>query len=131
MFRQSPLFFFGLLAATVAWADTPMVAHPLAPSALSKAGAAATFKPADKLRLPPPTVTVTRLVRQADGSLRMQCEQEPNPRAKIALPAGSAGKLVAAPVCRPTSAQATELAHSAAARVAKRRIIAAPARSVS
>ena len=86
MFRQSPFLVLGLLAATAAWADTPMIAQPLAPAAQSKSGAAAIFKPADKLRLPPPTVTVTRLVRQADGSLRMQCDQEPNPRAKIALP---------------------------------------------
>jgi hypothetical protein len=63
-----------------------MVAQPLAPSAQSKAGVAPVYKPADKLRLPAPTITVTRLVRQADGSLRMQCDQEPNPRAKIALP---------------------------------------------
>lgn len=65
-----------------------MVAHPLASTAQAKPGAAVEFKPADadKLRLPPPTITVTRLVRQADGSLRMQCDQEPNPRAKIALP---------------------------------------------
>lgn len=86
MFRQSPFLVFGLLAATAAWADTPMVAQPLAPSAQAKSGAVAQFKSADKLRLPPPTVTVTRLVRQPDGSLRMQCDQEPNPHAKIALP---------------------------------------------
>ncbi|HSN00222.1 MAG TPA: hypothetical protein VLS52_04335 [Rudaea sp.] len=86
MFRQSPFLVLGLLAATAAWADTPMIAQPLAPVAQSKSGAAVLFKPAGKLRLPPPTVTVTRLVRQADGSLRMQCDQEPNPRAKIALP---------------------------------------------
>jgi hypothetical protein len=88
MLRQSPslIVFLGLLAATAAWADSPMVAQPLAPSAQAKAGATAQFKPADKLRLPPPTVSVTRLVRQPDGSLRMQCDQEPNPRAKIALP---------------------------------------------
>lgn len=85
MFRQSPFLVFGLLAATGAWADTPMIAQPLASSAQAKADAAAEFKPADKLRLPPPTVTVTRLVRQADGSLRMQCDQVPNPRAKIAI----------------------------------------------
>lgn len=90
MLRQSPslglALVLGLLAANVAWADTPMIAQPLAPSAQSKAGAASTFKPADKMRLPPPTVTVTRLVRQPDGSLAMQCDQEPNPRAKIVLP---------------------------------------------
>lgn len=86
MLRQSSFLVLGLLAATAAWADSPMVAQPLAPSAQAKAGATAQFKPADKMRLPPPTVTVTRLVRQPDGSLRMQCEQEPNPRAKIALP---------------------------------------------
>ena len=86
MFRQSLILVFGLLAATAAWADSPMVAYPLAPSMQAKAGAAQQFKPADKLRLPAPTITVTRLVRQADGSLRMQCAQEPNPRAKIALP---------------------------------------------
>ncbi|HEY7872403.1 MAG TPA: hypothetical protein VIC31_06735 [Rudaea sp.] len=86
MFRQSPFLVVGLLAATAVWADTPMVAQPLAPSTQARSGAAAEFKPADKLRLPPPTVTVTRLVRQPDGSLRMQCDQEPNPRAKIALP---------------------------------------------
>jgi hypothetical protein len=86
MLRQSPLLVFGLLAAATAWADSPMVAQPLAPSAQSKAGATSTFKPADKMRLPPPTVTVTRLVRQPDGSLRMQCDEAPNPRAKIALP---------------------------------------------
>ena len=90
MLRQSPslglALVVGLLAATAAWADTPMVAQPLASSAQAKAGAAAEFKPADKIRLPPPTITVTRLVRQADGSLRMQCELERNPRARIALP---------------------------------------------
>lgn len=95
MLRQSPslglVLILGLLAATAVWADNPMVAHPLAPSMHAKSGATATeFKPADKLRLPPPTVTVTRLVRQADGSLRMQCDQEPNPRAKIALPQNQA-----------------------------------------
>jgi hypothetical protein len=86
MLRQSPLFVLGLLAATAAWADSPMQAHPLVPSTQAKSGAAPVYKPADKLRLPAPTVTVTRLVRQPDGSLRMQCDQEPNPRAKIALP---------------------------------------------
>ena len=86
MFRQSPFLVVGLLAATAAWADTPMVAQPLAPSTQASIGAAAQFKPADKLRLPPPTISVTRLVRQPDGSLRMQCDQEPNPRAKIVLP---------------------------------------------
>ncbi|HMM56943.1 MAG TPA: hypothetical protein PKD77_05040 [Rudaea sp.] len=88
MLRQTLPFVFsaGLLAASAARADAPMVAHPLAPSAQAKSGAAAEFKPADKLRLPPPTITVTRLVRQPDGSLRMQCDQEPNPHAKIALP---------------------------------------------
>ncbi|MBS0440142.1 MAG: hypothetical protein JSS33_12105 [Proteobacteria bacterium] len=88
MLRQTLLFVLsaGLLAASAARADTPMVAHALAPAAASRSGAAPTFKPADKLRLPPPTITVTRLVRQPDGSLRMQCDQEPNPRAKIALP---------------------------------------------
>ncbi|HST27317.1 MAG TPA: hypothetical protein VLK26_03000 [Rudaea sp.] len=86
MLRQSPFLILGLLVATVALADSPMVAQPLAPSAQAKTGVAAQFKPADKMRLPPPTVTVTRLVRQPDGSLAMQCDQEPNPRAKIALP---------------------------------------------
>jgi hypothetical protein len=86
MFRQSSFLVLGLLATTAAHADTPMVAQPLAPPAQTKTGAAAEFKPADKLRLPPPTITVTRVVRQADGSLRMQCDQEPNPRARIALP---------------------------------------------
>ena len=86
MFRQLPFLVLGLLAATAAGADTPMVAHPLAPSVQAKAGAAPVYKPADKLRLPAPTITVTRLVRQADGSLRMQCSQEPNPHAKITLP---------------------------------------------
>ena len=86
MFRQSPILVLGLLAATAAYADVPMVPQPLAPSAPIKAGATPSFKPAEKLRLPAPTVTVTRMVRQADGSLRMQCDQEPNPRAKIALP---------------------------------------------
>jgi hypothetical protein len=86
MLRQSPFLVVGLLAATAAWADTPMVAQPLASSTQAKAGAAAEFKPADKMRLPPPTVSVTRLVRQPDGSLRMQCELERNPRARIALP---------------------------------------------
>lgn len=88
MLRQTLPFVLsaGLLAASAARADTPMVAYPLAPSAPTGAGAAPQFKPADKLRLPPPTITVTRLVRQPDGSLRMQCDQEPNPRAKIALP---------------------------------------------
>lgn len=83
---QSLVLVLGLLATTYAWADSPMVAQPLAPSAQAKAGATAQFKPADRLRLPPPTLSVTRLVRQPDGSLRMQCDQEPNPRAKIALP---------------------------------------------
>jgi len=86
MFRQWPFLVFGLLAATAAWADSPMVAQPLAPSVQTDTGAAAQYKPADKLRLPAPTISVTRVVRQADGSLRMQCDQEPNPRAKIALP---------------------------------------------
>lgn len=88
MLRQTLPFVFsaGLLAASAAHADTPMVAYPLAPSTQAKTGAASEFKPADKLRLPPPTISVTRLVRQPDGSLRMQCDQEPNPRAKIALP---------------------------------------------
>lgn len=86
MIRRSPFLVLGLLAAAVVWADTPMVAQPLAPSTQAKAGATPVFKPADKLRLPPPTLTVTHLVRQADGSLRVQCDQEPNPRAKIALP---------------------------------------------
>ncbi|MBS0556132.1 MAG: hypothetical protein JSR27_01825 [Proteobacteria bacterium] len=75
-----------LLAVSAAHADTPMVAQPLAPSTQAKAGAAPSIKPAAKLRLPPPTISVTRLVRQPDGSLRMQCDQEPNPRAKITLP---------------------------------------------
>lgn len=88
MLRQTLPFVFsaGLLAASAAHADTPMVAYPLAPSTQAKTGAASEFKPADKLRLPPPTISVTRLVRQPDGSLRMQCDQELNPRAKIALP---------------------------------------------
>ncbi|MDE1885952.1 MAG: hypothetical protein KGH92_08605 [Xanthomonadaceae bacterium] len=76
----------GLLTAFTAFADTPMVPEPLAPLAQPKSGRAPLYKPAAKLRLPAPTITVTRLVRQADGSLRMQCDQEPNPRAKIALP---------------------------------------------
>lgn len=83
MFRQSLFLVIGLLTATAARADAPMVPRPLAPT---EAGTAPSFKPADKLRLPAPTITVTRLVRQADGSLRLQCDQEPNPRAKIALP---------------------------------------------
>lgn len=86
MFRQSTLLILGLLAATAARADSPMMPQPLAPYAPAKAGAAPAYKPAAMLRLPAPTITVTRLVRQADGSLRMQCNQEPNPRAKIALP---------------------------------------------
>ncbi|MGH8041614.1 MAG: hypothetical protein ACREPN_06170 [Rudaea sp.] len=86
MLRKSPLLALGLLAATVAWADSPMIPQPLAPSVQAQSGAT-TFKPVPKLRLPSPKITATRLVRQADGSLRMQCDEIPNPRARIALPA--------------------------------------------
>lgn len=81
------LICLGLVAGSVALADTPMVPQPLAPSAQAQSGAAPMYKPAAKLRLPAPTISVTRLVRQADGSLRMQCDQEPNPKARVALPA--------------------------------------------
>ncbi|MBS0570926.1 MAG: hypothetical protein JSS28_09975 [Proteobacteria bacterium] len=86
MIRALPSLCLGLLAATVAWADSPMVAQPLAPAAQAGPGIAAAYKPAAKLRLPAPTLTVTRLVRQADGTLRLQCDQEPNPRAQVPLP---------------------------------------------
>jgi hypothetical protein len=80
------LICLGLLATSVAFADAPMMPQPLAPSAQAKPGVAPAYKPAAKLRLPAPTVSVTRLVRQPDGSLRMQCDQEPNPHALVTLP---------------------------------------------
>ena len=33
------------------------------------------------MRLAPPTLNVTQAVRQADGSLALQCVQQPNPAA--------------------------------------------------
>ncbi len=86
LFPKSPLLALGLLTATSVWAGSPMIPQPLAPSAHAQSGATA-FKPEPKLRLPSPKITATRLVRQADGSLRMQCDEIPNPRARIALPA--------------------------------------------
>ena len=74
-----------LVSATAVAADSPLIPQPLAPSPQATSGAVA-FKPAPKLRLPSPKFNETTLVRQPDGSLRMQCNEVPNPRAKITLP---------------------------------------------
>ncbi|HET8940558.1 MAG TPA: hypothetical protein VFN13_01040 [Rudaea sp.] len=75
----------GLSAAPLALAS-PMVAYPLAPSTQAKSlstTTASASKPSTLMRLPPPTLNVTRAVRQADGSLSLQCVQRPNPAAKL------------------------------------------------
>jgi hypothetical protein len=86
MIVKPSLACLGLLAVSVAMADTAVIPQPLAPVAQTPVSASPAFKPAPKLRLPAPTVSQTRLVRQADGSLRMQCDQVPNPKARVPLP---------------------------------------------
>ena len=75
-----------LVSASAVAADSPLIPQPLARSPQATSSTVA-FKPAPKLRLPSPKFNETRLVRQPDGSLRMQCNEVPNPRAKIILPA--------------------------------------------
>lgn len=70
-----------LLTGVGAYADTPPVPQPLAPSAQAKGA-----KIAAPRRLPAPTISVTRVTRQRDGSLSMDCVQRPNP--KLRLPGG-------------------------------------------
>ena len=70
-----------LLTGAGAYADTSPVAQPLAPSAQTKGA-----KVAAPRRLPAPTISVTRVTRQSDGSLSMDCVQRPNP--KLRLPGG-------------------------------------------
>lgn len=72
----------GLLAVGAALADSPKV-YPLAPSpqvkSLPQRNVSST-KPDAPLRLTPPTVSVTRAVRSADGHVTLQCVQQPNPK---------------------------------------------------
>jgi hypothetical protein len=83
---KSALICLGLLSASAAMADTPMVPQPLAPSTGVHGNRNAGGKPAAKARLPAPMLNATRLVRQADGSVRMQCVDVPNPRARTKSP---------------------------------------------
>jgi hypothetical protein len=76
----------GLATASAALADTPMVAQPLAPSPHTQVARNAAGKPAAKLRALAPMINATQLVRQPDGSVRMQCVEVPNPRAKAKPP---------------------------------------------
>lgn len=75
-----------LLASAMAFADAPMQPEPLAPPASTARVKSGAYKPAPRVRLPAPTMNVTRLVRQSDGSLRLQCDERPNAQAKVQLP---------------------------------------------
>lgn len=86
MILKTSIACLGLLSASAALADNHVVPEPAAPIAQAKSGAAPAFKPRPLLRLAAPTISQTRLVRQPDGSVRMQCDQIANPRAKATLP---------------------------------------------
>jgi len=75
-----------LAFSPLALGATPLVAYPLAPSPQSAATQGKmTTKPENLLlRLPPPTMEVTRAVRRPDGSIQLQCVQRLNPRSGLA-----------------------------------------------
>ncbi|MDR3388386.1 MAG: hypothetical protein P4L92_15165 [Rudaea sp.] len=68
------------MATTASAADVPLASaqpQPLAPAAGLKA---ATTKPATMHRVPSPSISETRVTRNADGSLTLNCVQRPNPK---------------------------------------------------
>jgi hypothetical protein len=75
----------GLLTVCGAQADTLPTPQPLAPSARTKDDGSKIGAPR---RLPSPAVSVTRVRRQPDGSLSIDCVQRPNP--KLHLPGSPA-----------------------------------------
>jgi hypothetical protein len=73
------------LVATDAMAAAPdnsVVPQPLAVSKVKSAGAAPSGKPAPAARLISPTVSETRVTRNADGTLAISCVERPNPKAQ-------------------------------------------------
>ena len=66
----------GVLIACSAQAAGKAAAQPLAQSAQK------TAKP-QLQRLPAPMMSVTRVTRQADGTLSADCVQRPNPKAHV------------------------------------------------
>jgi len=69
-----------LLTGAGAYADTPPVPQPLAPAAQAKSPGA---KIAAPQRFPAPAISVTRVTRQRDGSLSIDCVQRPNPKLRL------------------------------------------------
>jgi hypothetical protein len=73
---------FASLAALTAFgahaAENP-APQPIAPSLQATAKA-------ELRRAPPPTMSVMRVTRQADGTLVTDCVQRPNPRAHVKAP---------------------------------------------
>ena len=73
------LFCLGL-AANMAAAESPApIPQPLASSPGIKAAAAGAVKPGTLRRVLSPTISVTSVTRNPDGSLSMNCVQKPNP----------------------------------------------------
>jgi len=85
------LFFLGLVTSASA-VDAPQAAspqpQPLALSAGQKGNTA--MKPVGMRRAPSPIISETSVIRQADGSLAMNCVQKPNPKLKEQMAAQQA-----------------------------------------
>jgi hypothetical protein len=78
--------FFLVLSANVVANGAPAAAlpqpQPLAPSAINGTQAVSAGKLAAMHRVPAPAISETRVTRQADGRLLMNCVQKPNPKLK-------------------------------------------------
>jgi hypothetical protein len=68
------------LTGAGAYADTLPVPQSLAPAAQAKSPGT---KVADLQRLLAPAISVTRVTRQRDGSLSIDCVQRPNPKLRL------------------------------------------------
>jgi len=87
----------GLVAADTmaAGPGDPIVGQQLAAPKVKSPGAAASGKPAPAARVVSPTLNVTRVTRNADGTLTISCTDQPNPKAqairRTASPRSSGG----------------------------------------
>lgn len=83
MFKRV-VFWIGLVISPIAFADTPLVVHTLAPSPQANTGKSKTLaKPDHLVRMAPPTMSVTRVIRLPDGSIQLQCVQQLNPKSGL------------------------------------------------
>jgi hypothetical protein len=74
------LICLGLLAAIDAHADNTATPQPLAVPTQARSASGTATKLGAPRRMPSPTISVTRVTRQADGTLATDCVQRPNPK---------------------------------------------------